>query len=157
MKRLLTVFAVIFLAMAAEGLVMAQSDPFVGTWKLNLAKSKFNPGPAPKSQTRTWAADGKVRAEGLDPAGKPTSYGYPVKGDGKEYPTTGAVPNSADTIMSKRIGANTIEAKFTRGGKPSDTTRFMVSKNGKVLTITAKGTLPNGKSLVDLLEFDKQE
>ena len=57
MKRLLTVFAVIFLAMAAEGLVIAQSDPFVGTWKLNLAKSKFNPGPAPKSQTRTWAAD----------------------------------------------------------------------------------------------------
>jgi len=156
MKRLLTVFAVIFLAMAAGGLGLAQSNPFVGTWKLNLAKSKFHPGPAPKSQMRTWAADGKVSAEGLNPAGKPTTYGYPVMGDGKDYPTTGAVPNSADTISSKRIDANTIEANFTRDGKPSDTTRFVVSQDGKILTITAKGTSPNGKTLDDLLVLDKQ-
>ena len=156
MKRLLTLFAVIFLAMAAGGLVLAQSNPFVGTWKLNLAKSKFNPGPAPKSQTRTWAVDGKVSAKGLNPTGKPVAYGYPVMGDGKHYPTTGAVPNSADTISSKRIDANTIEANFSRGGKPSDTTRFVVSKNRKVLTIAAKGTLPDGKLLDDLLVLDKQ-
>ena len=31
-------------------------DPVVGTWKLDLAKSRFSPGPALKSQTRTYAA-----------------------------------------------------------------------------------------------------
>jgi hypothetical protein len=30
------------------------SDPILGTWKLNVAKSKFESGPAPKSQTRTY-------------------------------------------------------------------------------------------------------
>jgi hypothetical protein len=156
MKRLLTLFAAILLAMAAGGMVLAQINPFVGTWKLNIAKSKFNPGPGPKSQTRTWAADGKVSAEGINPAGKSAAYGYPVMGDGKDYPTMGAVPNSADTISSKRIDSNTIEANFTRGGKHSDTTRFVVSKDGKVLTITAKGTLPDGKAMVDMLVLDKQ-
>ena len=156
MKRLLTVCMVVFFAFAAGGLLLAQSNLFVGTWKLNLAKSKFTPGPGPKSQTRTWTADGKVSAKGLNPEGKPLAYAYPVTGDGKDYPTTGAVPNSADTISSKRIDGNTIEAHFSRGGKPSDTTTFVVSKDSKVLTITAKGTLPDGKPLDDLLVFDKQ-
>jgi ketosteroid isomerase-like protein len=157
MKRLLTVLAVTLFAQAAGGLVLAQSDPFVGTWKLNLTKSKFDPGPAPKSQTRTWAADGNVRVEGVDAAGKPMAYEYPIRADGKDYPTTGPVPNSADSISSKRIDANTIEATFTRRGKPADTTRFVVSRDATVLTMTVKGTLPNGNALVDLLVWDKQQ
>jgi hypothetical protein len=156
MRRLLTVLAVTLVAQAAGGLALAQSNPFVGTWRLNLTKSKFDPGPAPKSQTRTWAADGKVSVEGLNPAGKPVAYEYPINGDGKDYPTTGAVPNSADTISSRRIDANTIEATFTRRGKPADTTRFVVSENGKVLTMRAKGTRTDGKPLDDLLVWEKQ-
>ena len=156
MKRLITVLAATLFAQAAGGLAVAQSDPFVGTWKLNVTKSKFHPGPGPKSQTRTWAADGRVSVEGLNAAGKPVAYGYPIKADGKDYPTTGAVPNSADTISSKRIDANTIEATFTRRGKPADKTRFAVSRDAKVLTMTAKGTLPDGKALDDLLVLDKQ-
>jgi len=35
------------------------SDPRVGTWKLNVAKSKYNPGPAPQSQTLKVEASGK--------------------------------------------------------------------------------------------------
>ena len=31
------------------------ADPAIGTWKLNLAKSTFSPGPAPRSQVRTYA------------------------------------------------------------------------------------------------------
>jgi hypothetical protein len=156
MKRLLTSCGVTILALAAGGLVVAQSNPFVGTWTLNLAKSHFNPGPAPKSQTRTWGADGVVSVQGVNAAGSAVSYGYPVKGDGRNYPTTGAVPNAADTISSKQIDANTLEATFTRGGKAADTTRFVVSADGKVLTMTAKGTRPDGGPLDDLLVWDKQ-
>jgi hypothetical protein len=31
--------------------VFADSDPFDGVWELNLAKSKYSPGPEPKAQT----------------------------------------------------------------------------------------------------------
>ena len=156
MTRLLTVTAMMLVGWTGSGLVLAQSNPFVGTWKLNPAQSKFTPGPAPKSQTRTWAADGKVSVEGVNAAGTPVTYGYTVKADGKDYDTTGAVPLSADTISSRRVDANTIEAAFSKGGKLTDTTRFMVSSDGRILTIMAKGTLPDGKALDDRLVYEKQ-
>jgi len=135
---------------------VAQANPFVGTWKLNLAKSRFNPGPGPKSQTRNWAAGGKVTVNGVNAAGEAVTYAYVVNGDGKSYKTSGAVPNAADALSSKRIDAKILEAHFTRGGKASDTTRFTVSADGKVLTITAKGSTPGGKPLDDVLVLDRQ-
>src|SRR5467141_1401700 len=109
MKALRTVFAILFLSLAAAGMALAQSNPFVGTWKLDVAKSKYDPGPAPKSQTRTWDASGKVSVKGVGATGKPMSYGYPIKNDGKDYPTTGAIPNGADKISSRKISPNTVE------------------------------------------------
>jgi hypothetical protein len=156
MKRLFKIFAIMLLAVTAAGLVLAQSNPFVGTWKLNLAKSKYDPGPAPKSQTRTWDASGKVSVEGINAAGKPMSYGYPVTTDGKDYPTTGAVPSGADTISAKQIAPNTVEVNFKKDGKHVETTRFMVSNGGKVMTITAKGTDPKGQPFNNVAVWDKQ-
>jgi hypothetical protein len=65
-------------------------------------------------------------------------------GDGKEYPTVGAIPNTADTITSKKIDANSYEAKFFKAGKQVEVTTFAVSNGGKTLTIHAKGTSPAG-------------
>ncbi len=92
MKRRIQVFAALVIVLAAGSVLLAQSNPFVGTWKLNVAKSKYDPGPPPQSQTRTWDASGMVMVNGIDAAGKPFSYGYTIKGDGKEYPTMGAYP-----------------------------------------------------------------
>jgi hypothetical protein len=158
MKRMFTVFAImfLFLTLTAAGMVLAQSDPFVGSWKLDVAKSKYDPGPAPKSQTRTWDASGKVTVEGVNAAGKAVTYGYPIMNDGKDYPTTGAIPNGADTISSKKIGPNTVEVNFKRGGKPAETTKFAVSKGGKMLTISAKGTNPDGSPFNNVTVWEKQ-
>ena len=40
--------AVIWLA---AGSLLFAADASLGTWKLNVAKSKYSPGPAPKSAT----------------------------------------------------------------------------------------------------------
>ena len=48
---------------------LAQGDPAVGTWKLNVAKSRYSPGPAPKSNVITIAAAGdtlKISSQGVD-------------------------------------------------------------------------------------------
>jgi len=134
--RVLTILAVVFVA---GGLLLAQDSQFVGTWKLDVAKSKFNPGPPPQSQTRTWDASGMVMIKGVNAAGKETSYGYTIKEDGKEYSTMGAIPNTADKITTKKIDANTVEANFTKAGKHVETATFKVSSDGKTLTIHAKG------------------
>jgi hypothetical protein len=156
MKRLATVFAVLFLTLAAAGTTLAQGNPFAGTWKLDVAKSKYDPGPAPKSQTRTWDASGKVSVKGVNAAGKSMSYGYPIKNDGKNYPTTGAVPNGADMISSEKLSPNTIQVKFMRGGKPAETTKFIVSKDAKTLTISAKGTNADGSGFDNTTVWHKQ-
>src|SRR5713226_3380917 len=86
------------------------SDPRVGTWKLNVAKSKYNPGPAPQSQTLKVEASGKgekVTSEVVGADGKTTKAEYTANFDGKDYPITGN-PNS-DTVSLKRIDARTTE------------------------------------------------
>jgi hypothetical protein len=135
--------------------VLAQSNAFVGTWKLNLEKSKYNPGPPPQSQTRTWDAAGMVMVNGVGATGKQFSYGYSIKGDGKESPTMGAIPNKADMISTKKVDATTYEATFTKGGKQVETTTFTVSNSGKTLTIHAKGS-PEAGFVENIQVLDKQ-
>jgi hypothetical protein len=155
MKRRVGIFAVLVIVLAAGSVLLAQNNPFVGTWKLNLASSKYNPGPPPQSQTRTWDASGKVSVTGVGATGKPFSYGYSITGDGKESPTMGAIPNKADMISTKKIDANTYEATFTKGGKQVETTTFKVSKGGKTLTIRAKGSADAG-FVENIQVLDKQ-
>jgi hypothetical protein len=155
MKRRIGVFTVFVIMLAAGSVLLAQNNPFVGTWKLNVASSKYDPGPAPQSQTRTWDAAGMVMVNGVGATGKPISYGYTVNGDGKEYPTMGSVPNTADKLTTKKIDANTFEANFTKAGKHVETATFKVSNGGKTLTIMAKGATDAG-AFNNVLVWDKQ-
>jgi hypothetical protein len=155
MKRRIGVFAALVVVLAAGSVLLAQSNSFVGTWKLNLEKSKYDPGPAPQSQTRTWDAKGMVMVNGVGATGKSFSYGYSITGDGKESPTMGAIPNKADMISTKKIDANTYEAKFMKAGKQVETTTFKVSNGGKTLTIDAKGT-PDAGFVENVQVLDKQ-
>ena len=72
---------------------LAQSHPLIGTWKVNLAKSKYSPGPPPRSNTAIWEAVGegfRTRTEGIDAQGNPTKTDAGVFSfDGKSYPYTG--------------------------------------------------------------------
>jgi hypothetical protein len=144
MNRKIRILTLIVVVLAAGSLLLAQDNPFVGTWKLNVSKSKYVPGPPPQSSTRTWDASGMVMVSGVNAAGKSLSYGYTIKDDGKDYPTMGAIPNTADKIMSKKVDANSYEATFTKAGKQVETTTFKVSNGGKTLTIHAKGTTDAG-------------
>jgi hypothetical protein len=155
MKRRVGIFVALAIVLAAGSALLAQSNPFVGTWKLNLASSKYNPGPPPQSQTRTWDAAGMVMVNGIGATGKAFSYGYSIKGDGKDSPTMGAIPNKADMISTKKVDANTYEAKFTKGGKQVETTTFTVSNGGKTLTIHAMGS-PDAGFVENIQVLDKQ-
>jgi len=144
MKQRIAVFAFLLVVLTAGSVLLAQSNSFVGVWKLDLASSKYNPGPAPQKQTRTWEASGKVTVDSVGATGKASSYGYTILGDGKEYPTIGAIPNAADTITSRKVDANSYEAKFFKAGKQVELTTFTISNGGKTLTIHAKGSSPAG-------------
>lgn len=157
MKRVLFVLSLLVLA---SGSLLAQDNPFVGTWKLNVAKSKFEPGPAPKSQTRTIVAQGdgaKYTFDGVTADGKPFSYSFTVKYDGKDYPITGTgMPGGADAIAIKLAGTNKAEATEKKGGKEIAKAEAEVSKDGKVATVNLKGKTADGKEFHAETVYDKQ-
>ena len=132
-------------------------DNWVGTWKLDLAKSKYTAGPAPQSQTLKFEAtpDGiKLTATGVDAEGKPMDSGYTSKWDGKEVPWTGN-PN-ADTAAPKRIDANRYRNVWKKDGKETVTAKVAVSRDGKTLTITQTGKDAQGKAVNVVAVYDRQ-
>ena len=159
MKRVLTVVAVALLAVVGASSLQAQGDPVAGTWKLNIEKSKFDPGPAPKSQTRKVEAQGdglKYTFEGVGADGKSVTYGFTVKFDGKDYPITGSHPSGADTVSTKKTDANHYEATLKKGGKVVGTGKVSISADGKVTTVDASGTNAAGAKTHDMLVYEKQ-
>ena len=132
-------------------------DPVVGTWELNIAKSKFSPGPAPKSQTRTYVVAGneiKGTSNGVGADGKPTAAQWTVGYDGKDRPITGLA--DVDSLSLKRINAFTVESTQKKAGKVVARGRRVISKDGKVMTITTKGTNANGQAFNNMEVFDKR-
>jgi hypothetical protein len=159
MKRVLTAVAIGLLVLVGASSLQAQGNAVVGTWKLNLEKSKFDPGPGPKSLTRTVTTDGdglKYTFEGVGADGKALSYGFSVKFDGKDYPVTGAMPGGVDTISGKRVDANHYEATTKKGGKVIGNAKVTVSADGKVTTVDSMGTNAAGAKTHDVQVYDKQ-
>jgi len=134
------------------------ADPLVGTWKLDVAKSKFSPGPAPKSITVTFEAAGegiKVTADVVGADDKPTHTTYTGNYDGKDYPIAGS-ETGADTVSLKRVDARTTVRTDKKGGKVVMTFTRKVSSDGKMLTVTIKGTNPKGQPVTNVVMLAKQ-
>jgi hypothetical protein len=142
---------------AAAAMIAAQgANPRIGTWHLNVAKSKYDPGPAPKSQTLTIEAAGdgeKVTSEIVSASGATTTATYTAAYDGKPHTLTGS--EIADTVTLKRIDANTSERVDSKGGKTVQTYTRTVSKDGKTMTVTIKGTNAQGKPVHNVAVFEK--
>ncbi len=156
MKRVLTYFAVVVLLALASVQVIAQSNPLLGTWKLDVAKSKYTGMPMPKEMTRTVEADGdsvKYTFAGTAADGSAISYSFSVKYDGKDYPISGTAPGGMDMIAIKRVNANSYEAAQKKGGKVVANTKVEISKDGKVTTITSKSAVDSSHYVA---VYDKQ-
>jgi len=139
------------------GSAFAQSDPAAGTWKLNPAKSRYSPGPAPKSNVITIVVAGdtlKISSQGIDGSGKPTATNYTATFDGKDNKMTG---NPAyDTVSHKRIDANTTEQTRKKEGKTVQTAIRKISADGKTMTVTSRGQTESGKPLNNVVVYEKQ-
>jgi len=133
------------------------ADNTIGTWKLNMEKSKFSPAVPVKSLTMTReASDGglKVTMTGEQADGTAINGSYTAKYDGKEYSVTGA---PYDTIAMKQVNANILTfTQKKKGGKYNVTGRAVVSKNGKTATSTFKGTNAQGQPYSATMVYDKQ-
>jgi hypothetical protein len=133
------------------------ADAVVGTWKLNLAKSTFSPGPAPKSQTRIYAESAQgmtvtVKTTAAD--GKDSTTNLSFKEDGKSYPASGSP--DFDMVSVVRVDALTVHSTQMKAGMTVGTAVRTVSKDGKTLTFAQKGTHASGGKYDDVSVYDRQ-
>ena len=150
-----TILRVLFLTVAVA-LAADAPDPIIGTWTLNVAKSKFSPGPAAKSVTRTYAQTAQgvaLTVKGVAADGSPISWHSTFKYDGKEYPVTGSP--DIDMLSLHRVNANTVKNTVKKAGNVLGTGTRTVSADGKVMTLSAKGMDAKGP-YDNVAVYDKQ-
>jgi hypothetical protein len=148
--------AVLAVAFTASG---QSSDSWTGTWKVNLAKSKYVPGPAPTNAATVKmeaSANGlKTAIDGVNAQGQTTHTVTNGKFDGKDYPTEGAqAPNSTQAL--ERIDDHTFQTVGKVDGKVTVTTRVVISSDGKTLTATQTGKDAQGQTVANVIVADKQ-
>ena len=157
LRLLALIFGCIFGLTLSAAHAASSDDPVLGTWRLNVAKSHFTPGPGWQSQIRVYQAteDGvAVTWTGMDAKGETMRVSYTYAYDGRDYPMLGSA--SYDTLNAVRIDERTVRSEEKRDGKIVGIAVRTVSPDGKVLTITDEGTNRKGQSFSQLLVFDRQ-
>jgi hypothetical protein len=135
----------------------AQADPHSGTWVLNVGKSKYSPGPAPKEQSSVYTVDAKtikVATKGTSAEGKPTATDFTAAFDGKDYPVKGNPDWDATAV--RRVDSHTIEFTRKLAGKVVQTATSVVSKDGKTRTVTVTGINAQGQKISTVGVYEKK-
>jgi hypothetical protein len=159
--RLLPLLVVSFIAVSTSPVLTAQStspkepDHLVGAWRLDVAKSRYRPGPAPISETRTYVREGEnvlgvILREFAD--GRRERIEYTANYD-REYPVTGT--EDYDHVVLKRIDRSTSEAVLSHAGRVFGTARRVIAQDGKSMTITFRRDSETGVSVLNFAYYDR--
>ena len=153
-KRLL--LSLVFV-LALATIAVATDDPMVGTWKLNVTKSKATGMALPKSEAIRIEADGngfKLVLDTVDAAGKKSHSESPMILDGKYHSVAGH-PNY-DEATGKRVDSYTYVGARKKGGQEVGSMRSVISKDGKTMTMAQKGKNEQGEGVSRTMVYEKQ-
>ena len=160
-ERQVNLFAVVAVALVVVlgGSVLAQSsNPHVGMWKANIAKSKVVSGTPIKSTTTKIEAAGagvKYTVDGAYADGSVRHWEFTANYDGKDNRVTGDSPYG-DVVALTRVNATTVRIVNKKNGKVTATQTSVVSSNSKMRTVTTNGTDALGQSVNTVIVYDKQ-
>ena len=155
MSFVVILLGTIALGLAAERIVGTGTDPVVGTWTLNVAKSNFNPGPAPTMQTRVYeekVGGIKVTVKTQWADGHSTTVLIAANYDGKDYPVVGS--DDYDAISLQKASDRVSEAMLLHAGTVVANARREVSEDGRSMTVVYKTS--SGK-MHNTAVYDRQE
>jgi len=153
------------IAAALPGAVAAQAtESLAGTWKLNAAKSKYDPASlANKSGTTTYtfSASGVTAViDQVNAKGQKVHIEYTATLDGADHPWKGTIdgkPNPGqDALSFKKLDAHTYHVENKLKGKVMTTNHIVVAADGKSRTVTISGTNAQGQQIHHVVVYDKQ-
>lgn len=142
-----------------ESVALAQGKTRSGTWELNLEKSTFSPGPAPRQQTLTFQEKGPqwmALIQGIDASGKPISLdanNLMITFDGRDHPTP---TSDYETTAWKTVDEHKYLVTRKKAGKVVMTSTNILSADGKTMTITTIGRNAAGQAVHNVRVYDKR-
>jgi hypothetical protein len=140
---------------ASQSPQRVKDEPIVGTWQLNVAKSRYMPGPGPVSETRTYKR-GPNGVEGTIlrkfPNGRSDRIEYVAEYD-REYPVIGT--EDYDHILLKRIDERTAEAVLSHAGRVYGTARRVIAPSGNSMTITLRRETASGEVVMNTAVYER--
>lgn len=152
-----TFVTTVLVGLAGAALVAQAADPMVGTWKLNVAKSKV---PYKSGSTIIESAgDGiKVTADLVGNDGTAYHWTWTATYDGKDAPVSGKTPWGESGVMASvtRVDAHTVKVVGKTNGKINLHQTLTVSADGKTRTVVTKGTNAKGEAIDTTSLYDKQ-
>ena len=155
---LVAVIAVACVVVFGRTALAQSANPAAGTWKLNVAKSKYVAGTPNKSGTTQIEAAGagvKVTVDSVGGDGTKRHWTYTANADGKDVPITGNNPYG-DVVSMTRVDANTTRQTYKKAGKVTTTQTSAVSADGKTRTVTNKGTDARGQAIDAVAIYERQ-
>lgn len=140
---------------AAQAVPGTGQDRLIGAWVLNMAKSRYEPGPGPVSETRTYTQgrhglEGTIQRRFRD--GRSERIEYIAEYD-REYPVMGT--EAYDHILLKRVDASTAEAVLSHAGKVYGTARRVIAQDGKTMTITFRRDSGAGAAIANVSLYER--
>lgn len=149
--------ALALVALTSTALPAQSTDSMLGTWKLNVAKSKTTY----KSGTTVIepAGDGiKMTADLVGNDGTAYHWTFTAKYDGKDVPVTGKTPfgDGAVTVAITRVDAHTVKVVGKTNGKANLAQTLTVTADGKTRTTVTKGTDAKGQPIDTTSVYEKQ-
>jgi len=132
-------------------------DYIIGTWQLNVARSKYSPGPGPISETRTYGRgpngiEGTIQRRFRD--GRSERIEYVAEYD-REYPVMGT--EDYDHILMKRITSRMAEAVLSHAGRVYGTARRVIDESGRTMTISFKREVSSALTVNNTAIYEKVE
>lgn len=117
-------------------------DPFAGEWTEDLSKTRLRQGLVLKIGTD---GSGAVHFAG--------DFSYTARFDGKQYDLQ---DSRNDTVMLELVDPHTVDSIYRRDDQVTQKDRWVLSPDGRQLTLSTAGTLETGQRLTEKLVFRKQ-
>jgi hypothetical protein len=138
-------------------LLLQDVSPLVGTWRLNMERSKFDSGPPAYSRVtcriEPWQDGLKVVYDMIGTRGGVTHWEWTGRVDGKDYALQGV--EEVVTNAYSRLEDHVFAIVTKVDGRPTSTTRIVISPDRKVMTVVSPATTPQGQRVTNTAIYEK--
>jgi len=140
-------------------LTVAQDQLFAGTWKVDVAQSRYQPGPGPRSETLRFEPVGEAFKVSLDGVNEQGPYHSEATGkfDGVDVPVVAVPPRQARfTYAFRRIDDHTWDIVIKVNGERRILVHNVVSDDGKTMKGVSTAATNHGQVASQLVIYQKQ-